>query len=174
MPASFDWRIAPLLAALVACSPVLDWRDVRVDGAALTALFPCRPERRARSVPVAGANVRMEMVACTAGGGTFAASFVDLEDPAAVTAVLEAFRAAAVANLGGAAPRQLPFALGGMTPNAASARLVIAGRLPDGTVVQEHAAFFVRGLRVYQASVIGKEPSPDVVEAFMAGLKFAS
>ncbi|HEX7439859.1 MAG TPA: hypothetical protein VF319_07150 [Caldimonas sp.] len=174
MAVSFDWRIAPLLVVLLACSPALDWRDVRVDGAGLAGLFPCRPERRARSVPVAGANVRMEMVACAAGGSTFAASFVDLEDPATVTAALEALRGTAVANLGAVAPRQLPFALGGMTPNAASARLVIAGRLPDGTPVQEHAAFFVRGLRVYQASVIGREPSRDAVEAFLGGLKFAS
>lgn len=171
MPGPSDRRIALLLAALVGCSPVLDWREVRVDGDALTALFPCRPERHARNVAVAGANVRMDMAACAVAGTTFAASFVDLADPAAVTGVLKGFCQAAVANLGGAAPRQLPFTLAGMTPNAAAVRVLIAGRLPDGTVVQEHAAFFARGLRVYQVSVIGA--APDAVEAFLSSLKFA-
>ena len=47
-----------------------------VDGDALVAQFPCRPDRRIREVPVAGVRVRMEMVACSAEGMTFAASQV--------------------------------------------------------------------------------------------------
>jgi len=38
--------------------------------------------------------------------------------------------------------------------------------------VQEHAAFFVHGLRVYSATVIGAQPSPQAVELFFGGLKF--
>ena len=56
--------------------------------------------------------------------------------------------------------------------NRDDVRVLITGRLPDGAPVQEHAAFFVRGLRVYSASVIGAEPSPTAVEAFFSGLRF--
>lgn len=113
MALSLDRCGAPLLAALVlvACSPALDWREVRVDDAALTAMFPCRPERRARDVPLAGAQVRMEMAACAAEGSTYAASFFSVQDPALVTGMLEALRSAAVANVGGAAPRNRPSCL---------------------------------------------------------------
>ena len=59
-----------------------------------------------------------------------------------------------------------------MTPNEQTARLSINGRLPDGTPVIEHAAFFVQGLMLYQASVIGAKPNPEAVETFFAGLKY--
>ena len=59
-----------------------------------------------------------------------------------------------------------------MTPNEQSVRVAVTGRLPDGAVVQEHAAFFVRGLRVYSATVIGAKPAPQAVDVFFNGLKF--
>jgi hypothetical protein len=59
-----------------------------------------------------------------------------------------------------------------MTPNDQAGRMVISGRLPDGAAVQEHAVFFVRGLRVYSATLIGARPAPQAVEIFFSGLKF--
>ena len=84
-----------LACALVACSPALDWREVRVDGGALTALFPCRPEHRARTVPLGADSVRMEMVACAASDSTYAVGYIDIRDPAAVTGALENLRTVA-------------------------------------------------------------------------------
>ncbi|MDQ6679647.1 MAG: hypothetical protein M3Y67_01610, partial [Pseudomonadota bacterium] len=159
---------------LAACAPTLDWREVRVDGGSLVALFPCRPGQRARTVAMVGATVRVEMSACTVAGSTYAVSFIELHDPTAVSGTLEALRAAAVANVSGVRPHVEPFGLAGMTPNPHAARLKVDGRLPDGSEVHEHAAFFVRGLHVYQASVIGAAPMPDAVEAFIGGLKFKS
>ena len=59
-----------------------------------------------------------------------------------------------------------------MTPNPQALRLSVAGRLPDGSAVQEHAAFFTRGLRVYQATVIGAQLSPPAVETYFGALRF--
>lgn len=175
MTGSFAGRIAAaLLTLLVACTPALDWREVHAQGDALAVLFPCRPERHARTIALAGAHARMEMAACAAGGSTYAVSFVDLRDPASVTGALEELRRSAVANVAGVAPRATPFALRGMTPNPEAQRLQVAGHLPDGTPVQEHAAFFVQGLRIYQAGVIGAAPAPEAVKIFFAGLKFSS
>jgi hypothetical protein len=114
----------------------------------------------------------MQMLACSAGDATFALAFVDVGDPTRVTATLAALRQVAVANLQDAKPQFEPVQVRGMTPNAQAARLRVTGRLPDGAVVQEHAAFFVHGLRAYQASVIGAQPTAGMIDAFMAGLKF--
>lgn len=172
MASSMDWRSAPLLAALVACSPALDWREVRVDADALVAQFPCRPDRRIREVPVAGVRVRMEMVACSAEGSTFAASHFAVEEPASVSMAIEGLKAAAVANVGGAAPQSAPFELRGMTPNPAAARLSVTGRLPGGEAVRLNSVFFARGLRIYQLSVLGPASSTVAVDTFFAGMGF--
>ena len=67
-----------------------------------------------------------------------------------------------------------PVQISGMTPNPQAARVSMTGRLPDGAAVQEQAAFFVKGLRVYQASIIGSTLAPDVTVTFFAGLKLPS
>ena len=175
MTRSFIWRIASLtavLATIAACTPSRDWREIRVDGDALTGLFPCRPERRERTVPVAGVRLAMAMTVCATEGTTYAIAFVDVADPEAVGGALSALREAAVRNIDGASPRETPFALAGTTPNVKAARVVVDGRLPDGTTVREHAAFFVRGVRVYQASVVGPAPVPEALETFFTGMKF--
>ena len=175
MTGSFDARIAAaLLPLLVACTPALDWREVRAQDDALDALSSCRPECRARIVAIAGAHARTEMAVCEAGRSTYAIGFVDLRDPAAVTGALEGLRSGAVGNVAGAAPHVTPFALRGTTRNSEAERLPVEGRLSVGTPVQEHAVFFVQGLRVYQASVIGAAPVPEAVEVFIAGLEFSS
>ena len=166
----------PWLVALLAtgCSPSLDWRETRAEGAGVVALFPCRPARHARPVVVTGTATRMEMLVCSAGGATFAVSFLDLADPAAVTPALAELRATALSNIAGLPTQSTPVQVSGMTPNAQSAHVAMTGRLPDGAAVQEQAAFFVKGLRVYQASVIGARLAPEVAATFFAGLKLRS
>jgi hypothetical protein len=165
-------QLAALSVAVAACSPALDWREFVPEGTDVTVSFPCRPDRMARKVALAGATTQMQMLACSAGDATYALAFVDVEDPARVSATLDALREIAVGNLQDAKAQVAPVQIRGMTPNAQAARLNVTGRLPDGASVQEHAAFFVRGRRVYQASVIGAKPPADAVEAFIAGLKF--
>lgn len=164
-------RIA--LAALFAagCSPSLDWRETRPDGAGVVAQFPCRPDRHARAVIVADAATRMEMLVCSAAGITFAVSFVDLADPAKVAPALAELRAAALSNIAGQEVRSAPANVNGMTANAQATQVVLTGRLPDGVAVQEQAAFFVKGLRIYQASAIGATLAPEAMSTFFAGLK---
>jgi len=164
-------------AALMACSPTFDWREIRIDkdaaaSATLSAMFPCKPDRHARPIELNNRRTTMQMAVCTAGGATFALSAAAVTEPAATSAGLQQLRAAAVANVHGEAPALTPWRVAGMTPSAESARLSIRGRLPDGAPVIEHAAFFVQGLMLYQASVIGAKPNPEAVETFLGGLKF--
>ena len=166
-----NFAVIPL-ATLVACSPVLDWREVQPEGGGLVAMFPCKADRYARGVMVGGTSLRMEMHVCAAGGATYALSHVDVPNPAVVAATLTELRVVAAANLGGVGPHVVPLQISGMTPNAEASMLSISGKLPDGVAVRERAAFFAKGLRVYQASVIGANPPADAVDTFFSGLRF--
>lgn len=166
------WIAVLAAACLVACSPTLDWREFVPEGSGLRVTLPCRPDRHTRPVTLAGAKTQMDMLVCTAGEATYALSFVDVAEPSRVSATLLALRTAAVGNVQGEAPVVVPWQIKGVTPNDESRRLLISGQRPDGVAVQVHTAFFTRGLRVYQATVIGALPAPQAVEKFFGGLKF--
>jgi hypothetical protein len=163
-----------LLTALAACAPALDWREVRLESQGLVAVFPCRPHRQERDVSLLARRVPMQMASCTDAGVTYAVTWVDVDDPAAMRSVLEALRHAAAANIGSADAVPQPFTVRGMTPNDAAGRIAVSGRVPSGHVVQEHAAFFTRGLRAYQATLLGESPGAAAVDGFFAGLAFKS
>ena len=166
--------------ALGGCSPALDWREFEPEDSGLVVTFPCRPDRHARNVTVAGATVRMDMLVCAAADATYALTFIDVVDPAGVTAALADLRAVAASNLGASASASASASapgearVRGMTPNPMSARLDLAGQRADGVAVRQQAVFFTKGLRVYQASVVGTPLSDEAVDTFFAGLKLPS
>ena len=161
-----------VLASLGACSPTLDWRETAAEGSGVVAMFPCRPDRHARTVELAGSKLKMEMLVCAAGGATYALSFVDVPEPARVNAALAELRLVTLGNVQAVAPQSTPASIIGMTPNAEAARVAASGRLPDGAAVQVHAVFFVKGLRVYQGSVIGARLVAESNEIFLSGFRF--
>jgi hypothetical protein len=173
MTAPKRWIAAIAATCCVACSPTLDWREFVVDGSDLTVAFPCRPDRYARTVVLVGERMQMTMLTCTVAGSSYAISFVVVADPGRVSAALAELRIAAVSNVQGREPHLAPLSVRGMTPNDEAMRLAIVGHLPDGIGVHEHAAFFARGMRAYQATVIGVEPAAQAVEPFFGGLKFS-
>ena len=161
---------AVLLAALAACTPALDWRQAYLEGSGVAMLFPCRPDRHERAVRLAGVDLRIQMHSCRTANASFSLTFVDAALPAQVGALLDELRGRAVANLAGVSTVR-PFAVPGATPNDRSAQLRIEGRLADGRGVTEHATFFVKGLRVYQATVLGEAESAEAVETFFGAIK---
>ena len=163
--------VLSLLAGLVGCSPALDWREVRPAGSGVAALFPCRPDQHERTVHIAGADRKMQLHSCDAAGATFSLAVVDGAEPAAVEPLLAAMKASVAANLGGQASPAQPFAPPGSTPNPASALLRLTGRLPDGRSVAGGAAFFVHGVRVYQATAIGEALPEEALGSFFAAIK---
>jgi len=160
-----------LCAVLAACSPALDWRELQAAGTGIVATFPCKPDRHARSVTLAAQTVRMEMLVCGVGDVTFALSFVDVDDPSRVSATLEELRGLAITNLGAVRRDSAALQVPGMTPNPMAGRLRLEGVRPDGVAMQEHAAFFVKGLRVYQAIVLGRRVPAELADTFLAGLR---
>ena len=173
--------------ALVGCAPTLDWREVRPPGTHLLLLFPCKPSAQQRQVPLAGQPVLLTLHACAAGGQTWGLAMADVADPARVAPALVAFSVSAAANIGAAppgvaplavpiagpiaVPGAAPFAVRGATPNSDNQRLLLQGKLPDGTRVNLHAALFSHGTRVFQASVLGEQVSAEAADTFFDALR---
>ena len=156
-----------------ACSPVLDWREVRLQGTTLTTLFPCRPAGQARRLVLAGADVEMMLHACTGDGVVYGVGFADVLQPARVGPALAELRQAAARNLGAQLGNVLdPAQVPGATPNAQAGRATLSGVLSDGRAVQETIAVFARGTWVYQATVLGASPSAEARESFFGSLRF--
>ena len=170
---TFPWAAAALL--LVACSPALNWRSVPLDGAALTATLPCKPDHATRTVEMAGAPVELAMAGCEADNATFAVSSAGLPDPARADAALAHWRAAVLARVGATTVlSEQPFARPGMLPQPSSVRLVAQGRRADGTPVTVQGVWFARAVgpqvRLYHAVVYTAKPRPEVADAHFAGL----
>ena len=163
-----------LIAALLcACSPALDWREVTPPDLGVRVSFPCRPASLAREVPVLQGRSQMIMFACSAVGNTFALSSLALKDVRDVAAAIDFLFDAAARNLRTSPGGVRPFDVPGMTPNSRAGYIVLRGRRPDGSAVAEHLLVFVRGARLYQASVVGDAPEEAAVSTFFGGLKVA-
>lgn len=158
--------------SLLACSPALDWREARPDGG-VAMMFPCKPERQERPVRIGTETMTMRLHSCSAAGSQFALATADAADPSRVTALLEAWRGQAIANVDGAAAAEPTPAIPGATPNPQSAQLRIVGKRPDGRRVVEHAAFFVKGLTLFQATVIGADEPADreAIDTFFGSIR---
>jgi hypothetical protein len=166
---------AGLVAALsiLACTPALDWRETRPEGSGVAMMFPCRPERQERPVRIGDQTLTLRLHSCTAGGSAFALAVAEVADPARVTVLLGALRSQAVANVQGTARAEAMPPIPGSTPNAQSARLRIVGARPDGRRVVEHTTFFVKGLTLFQATVIGADEPVDreAIDTFFGSIR---
>ena len=162
---------AALSAALSSCTPALNWREVRPDGSGLEAVFPCRPDRHERRIALAGTSASMQMHVCQAAGLTFAISLVDVDVPDRVARAMAELRTLAVSNIGATDSTVASLQVPGMTPNPQAALLDARGRPAGAERLFLRAAFFSKGLRIFQASVVGAEASVEAMQPFFAGLR---
>jgi hypothetical protein len=171
------WLALSFVGALAAaCTPALDWREVRDGNAGVVALFPCRPDRVERRVSLGGQPVSMRLLSCSAQGMTFAVGHVEFADPRRTGPALADLRAALLTNVAaGEAEPVLPslerWQPPGSTAQPQAGRLAFAGRLPDGAPVRVTAAWFAHGLGAWQASVVGPAPDPAAVRTFFDGMR---
>jgi len=159
-------------AALLACSPTFNWREVRVESTGLKAMFPCKPDHATRNVTLAGRPVSLEALACDAGGGTFAVLFADA-DPGSAGEFLGRWQAATLAGLrSNTAPESQPFRPPGALELPQSLQMAASGQRADGSAVQGRAAYFARGRQVFQAVVYADKLGSEATEPFFSGLAF--
>jgi hypothetical protein len=167
------WACMAAAISLAACTPTLNWREVRPEGSDALMMFPCKPDRLARPVHLAGEKVRMQLSSCTVQGVTYALSHAAVDQPAKVTPALQALQAAAAQNIGARPGQSMPVMVSGMTPNALAQRLDLHGEGPDGKPVAEQVAVFARGLRVYQLTIVGSHIDAEAADIFFSGIKLS-
>jgi hypothetical protein len=167
------WPACGLLV-LAACSPALDWRELRPEGSGVVLLLPCKPNLQQRKLMLAGTAVTLTLAACSAAGATWALAYADVGEPARVATALDELRRSAATNIGAEPGGALPAAVPGATPNAGNLRFSLSGRLPDGLAVKEQVVIFARGTAVFQATVVGETLAAEAVETFLSSLSAAS
>ena len=178
MFAHFDVRHAPgfallaLALGLSACSPGLNWRQVRADAAPLSMLLPCKPDRAQKTVPLGGKPTVLSMVGCEAEGATFALSVVDIGDASQTAPVLAQWQALSLSHMRGTAPVQTPIQIAGASAQPAPVRVVAQGQQADGRKVEGQAVYFARGSQLFQAVVYAPRMPPEAADTFFASLKF--
>ncbi len=165
-----------VLLMLGACSPTFNWRELRVEGAPLQALMPCKPETATRAVALdGGASNELHMHSCDTGGLTFAVAWVDVGDAARVPVALNGWRRASLGAVRvDPARADEPAAQWTATvPGATQAQgLTAQGMDHQGRPVQMRAVHFVRGTHVYQAAIYGPALNDTrVTSAFFDGLR---
>lgn len=177
-------RRAALLAtwATVACSPALNWREVRLDR--LTAMLPCKPDQAQRPVRLGAIDVSLEMSGCEASDALFAVSHVRAAEPQHVTAVLAEWRKAALANMQATRTQpqtfkltkaaigvfQLPDAASGPLPGGALEMVLADGTRADGSPVQARLVWFAQGVDVYHVAFYGARLDQEAFDLFFSGL----
>ena len=180
-----------VLFALAACSPAFNWREVRPDNSGLSLLFPCKPEKAEKMVPLGGPPTNLILLGCDTGGATFAVAMAEMGDIAKVPAVLTQWRNLTLANMKAplipAAAASAPAAQAGQAILSTQRILIkipgadllsppvllkARGQRPDGAGVTGHAAYFSRGTQVFQVVLYADKVQPEVSETFFSSLKF--
>ncbi len=162
-------------AALVGCSPALDWRDAHPAGVDLLLTFPCKPRQVTQQVLLGGRPASMRMTGCVADGMTFALASADVGSAQQVAPALATLRASVLANVHGTATALHPSAVPHATAGLADAvEMDVSGHVaPGARPVHEHVVLFARGSHVYQATAlaVGDGWRADAAATFAASIR---
>lgn len=160
-----------LCAALVGCSPALNWRDVRFEQGPLLALFPCKPDQGTRVVPLGERQVPMTMLGCEADGVLFTLARVDAPDPALASALAADWRVATLASAAAQVSSEAPFNLKKSHPHVPSVWVSATGHGPDGSPLSVQVVWVGVGPALYQAAVYETPGRASVAATYFDGLR---
>jgi hypothetical protein len=163
--------IALLGALLAACSPSLNWRQVRPDGVDMTLLLPCKPDRASKTVPLGGRSTRLSMTGCEAGGAMYALAVAELDDASQAASVLAQWQTLTLGHMRATTSTQRPAPVPGADAQPGPTLVSARGTHPDGQAVEGQALYFARGARVFQAVIYAPRIDADAAETFLGSLK---
>ena len=114
----------------------------------------------------------MGLAHCQAGGLSFSLAWAEVSEPSQVTPALRQMRQALAARLSARDIESQPLHVPGMTPNPEAQLHVLAGAgSPEtGQARLAQVALFTRGLRVYQAVMMGEKRNASAWESFVGSL----
>lgn len=159
-----------LALVLAACSPSLNWREVR-PGAELKALLPCKPDQGSRRQSLAGREIEVQMWGCEAAGALYAVSVAELGDASHGLAVQVQWQANLLGNMQAIASTSSAWSLKGANAALEPVRLQARGLRPDGQPVAAEAVWFAHGTRLYHAAIYAERIAPAMSEPFFSGLE---
>ena len=166
------------VAALAACTPSLNWRELRLAPTTAIALLPCKPDHAERSVPLGGEPTELVVAGCATGGATFALMAARLPAGRDADAVLAGWQQATLANMRATdTPERQVFHPPNALPLAHAQRIVAQGQRADGRAVTAQAVWSARaaaggGTELLHAVVYAPQADPAVADAFFAGIKW--
>ena len=177
MPLTQRFALSALLCAYLslisACTPALNWREVRfepADGSTLKAELPCKPDTATRKQQLNDIQVELGMMGCVVNETTFTLSRIPLTNPLDAPKVLAAWQAAAAANVKANPVPSMTATVAGAGAWPPAARVTLTG-----TATQAQILWFAKqtstGLTLYQAALYGKQPSNEAVTTFFESLQ---
>ncbi len=156
------------MVLLAACSPALNWREVRPEGTRLALLLPCKPDKAEKTVPLGGPATPLSMLGCDAGDATFAVAVAQLADAAQAATVLAQWQSLTLANMKAGPAQVSPLKI----PGADAVLVKAQGQRADGTPVSGQAAYFAQGAQVFQVVLYSARIAPEAADTFFSSLKF--
>ena len=169
--------VAALLMAMVvlpACSPTLNWREVRPEGTRLALLLPCKPDKAQKTVSLISPVTPLSMLGCDSGGATFAVAVAQLGEARFAGPALALWKSATLANMKAELPlvQSQPLTLPGADLLPAPVVVKAQGRRADGTAVSGQAAYFSQGSQAFQVVLYADRITPEMADTFFSSLKF--
>ena len=174
-------RAALVLAVALgaaACTPTLDWREVRLTPSPAIALLPCKPDRTTRDVPLGGVPTALSVAGCDAGGATFALMTAQLPAGRDPDAVLAGWQQATLAHMRAqGTPERRPFTPPGARALPHAQRLTARGQRPDGRPVMAQAVWSAQpvaggGTELLHAVVYAERLRPEAADAFFDAIRW--
>ncbi|OWQ85339.1 hypothetical protein CDN99_22685 [Roseateles aquatilis] len=159
-----------LVAALGAgCSPALNWRKVRPEGAGLELMFPCKPERESSAQPgPGGRDVTVSSMSCKARDWQFSLTWTDLGDPRSTSPAMRRMHEGMARQLAPGA--SAPLAVRGIAADPEAFQQVFDAR-PGQPVQQVRQAVFSRDGRLYQLLMQGQRLDPEAWDVFLGSIQ---
>lgn len=141
-------------AALAACTPELDWRELSVPEGRFAVLLPGKAQRDARALDTPAGALTMTLHSYNHKRGSMGVAYTDY--PAAALAAdqgraqVDAARDALLRNIGAGAYSEEPIAIAGLPGR----QVFAAGRAGAQDALLK-ARFVVAGSRLYQIAYVG-------------------
>ncbi len=160
--------ILPLML-VAGCSPALNWRKVDPEGAQVSLMFPCKPEREERTQPgPAGQPVVVRSMSCKARGGQFSFTWTDLGDARATSAAMRRMHEGIARQM---APRaSAPLGVRGIAADPEAFQQAFEAR-PGQPAQQARQAVFSREGRLYQLLLQGERLDAEAWDVFLGSVQ---
>jgi hypothetical protein len=168
------WLVVATLIS--ACTPSLNWREVRLDNSSLKTLLPCKPDHGSREVMVGNQDMRVSMSGCEAQGHLLAIARLPLPpgaQAADVTQAMNQWQAATLSNFKGqiTGTQDLVIKHKESPAPATLQRLSATGMGPDGKTIESQMVWLVHEGQLIQAVVYAPKLSAEVTDTFFTGLE---